>query len=155
MSVEKGLLQLIKSDSGVTASGVTGVYWILAPKQNVLPFIVLDRVATSDTIAMSGDQAFRGTLFQVSCFAGDYYGSRAVALAVRSLLKNYRGNLPDTDATAVNAVFQTKDWDLSYEEGSVGFVYHAMQEFRFWYYDNAVSVPPSSAPPAVVDGGPF
>ena len=137
MSVEKGLFQLIQSDAGVSSlvsmANGKGVYWILAPKSSSFPLIVLNRVATTDTIAMEGDLGFRNALFQVDCYAGDFYSSRAVAAAVRSLLESYKGTLPDTDATEVAGVLQTKDWDYPYEEGSVGFVYRAMLEFRVWY----------------------
>jgi hypothetical protein len=139
MSVEKGLFQLIQSNAGISSlvnmANGKGLYWILAPKSSSFPLIVLTRVATTDTIAMAGDLGFRNALFQVDCYAGDFYTTRAVAAAVRELLESYSGTLPDTDSTVVNAVLQTKDWDYPYEEGSVGFVYRAMLEFRVWYRD--------------------
>jgi hypothetical protein len=137
MSVEKGLFQLVQSNAGiaslVTTTNGNGVYWILAPKAATFPLIVLSRVATDDTIAMAGDLGFRGALFQVDSYAGDFYTSRAVAAAVRELLESYKGTLPD--GTVVDAVLQEKDWDFPYEEGSVGFIYRAMQQFRVWYND--------------------
>jgi hypothetical protein len=151
--IEQGLFQLIQSDpttsSLVSMANGNGVAWILAPKAWLLPYIVLNRVTTLDTITMVGDVGFRNALFQIDAYAGDYYTSRKIALAIRDLLKSYLGNLPDTDATAVGGVFQTKDEDLMYEEGGVGFVFRAMQVFRIWYYDTSVAVP------LVVDGGSF
>jgi Protein of unknown function (DUF3168) len=135
--IEKGLFQLIQSDSSITslvsATNGNGVYWILAPKAATFPLIVVSRIATTDTNTVAGDVGFRNALFQVDCYAGDYYTSRSVAAAVRELLESYKGTL--ADGTVVNAVFQTKDWDFPYEEGSVGFIYRAMQEFRIWYFD--------------------
>jgi hypothetical protein len=162
MSIEKGLFQLIQTDpttsSLVNMAKGNGVYWVLAPKAVGsktldLPYIVLDRVATSDTITMQGDIGFRNALFQVSCYASDYYTSRTVAQAIRNLLKSYKGNLPDVSSTAVAGVLQTKDWDFQYEEGGVGFIWRAMLEFRIWYYDSSLPVTPTSNGPAVIDGG--
>jgi hypothetical protein len=151
MAIEQGLFQLIQGDSNIAPlisfTNGKGVYWIFAPKGSSFPLIVLSRVATSDTITMSGDVGFRNALFQVSCYAADYYTSRKIAAAVRSLLESYSGNLPDSNSTQVAAVFQTKDWDMQYEEGSVGFVYKALLEFRIWYYEASQEL--------VIDGGMF
>jgi uncharacterized protein DUF3168 len=139
MAIEQGLFQLIQANAGisslVTMTGDKGLYWILAPKAATFPLIVLGWVATTDTIAMSGDLGFRNALLQIDCYSSQYYNSRAIADAVRDLLSSYKGTLPDTDATVVAGVLQTKDWDMPYEEGSVGFVYRAMLEFRVWYRD--------------------
>jgi hypothetical protein len=143
MSIETGLFQLIQTNVGIAdlvdMSAGDGLYWILAPKSKQksvnIPFIVLSWVATSDTIAMAGDAGFRNALLQIDCYGSTYYESKAVADAVRALLKSYHGTLPDTDSTIVAGVLQTKDWDMPYEEGSVGFVYRALQEYRVWYYE--------------------
>jgi hypothetical protein len=135
--IEQGLYQLIESESAIDAL-INGVYWILAPKGAVVPYIVLSRVATSDVYTTAGATGMRAALFQVDCYATDYYTSKAIALAVRQLLESYQGNLPDDDATAVTAVLTEKDWDLPYEEGSSkGFVYRALLQFRIWYYDES------------------
>lgn len=153
--VDKGLYQLLTQDSGVSALVGTNVFWILAPKASSFPLVVLDWVATSDTIAFQGDLGFRNGLLQVSCYASQHYPSRQIAQAVRNLLKSYKGNLPDADATAVAGVLQTKDWTQVYEEGSVGFVYRAMLEFRIWFYDSSLPITPLPNGPALVDGGNF
>jgi hypothetical protein len=132
-----------------------GVYWVLAPKGAAYPLIVLSRVATSDTYTFAGSAGFRNALFQVDCFSSTYYECRRVADAVRVLLESYKGNLPDTDATAVAAVLTNKDWDLVFEEGAVGFVFRAMLEFRVWYYDSALPITPLPSGPAIIDGGTF
>ena len=53
MSIEKGLFQYIQSAASISTAGVStakgqGVYWILAPKSSLYPFIVLQRVATTE-----------------------------------------------------------------------------------------------------------
>jgi hypothetical protein len=153
--VEQGLYQLIESDGDIDALA-NGVYWILAPKGAVVPYIVLSRVATTDVYTMNGATGTRSALFQVDCYATDFYTSRSIALAVRELLESYRGNLPDVNATAVAAVLTEKDWDMPYEEGSgKGFVYRALLQFRVWYYDTAVSVAPAPDLTTVIEGGKF
>ncbi len=100
-----------------------------------LAFHRLSRVATSDEYTVDGPVGFRNALFQVDCYGDTYYKSRAVADAVREALWSYSGTMPDSDATIVNAVLVTKDWDMPYEEGSapVGFIYRTLLEFRVFY----------------------
>lgn len=132
--IEQGLYQLITETSSIT-SLVNGVYWVLAAGKAAVPYIVLSRVATGDTYTMAGATGFRDSVWQVDCYATDFYTSRRIAHAVRMLLESYTGTLPDTDATIVDAVFTEKDWDMPYEEGTKGFVFRAMLEFRIWYMD--------------------
>jgi hypothetical protein len=133
--IEQGLYQLITADSSITSLATGGVYWILAPKGAIVPYIVLNRVATTDTHTVDGAIGLRGALFQVDCYATTYYAARAISVAVRSLIGSYTGNLPDTDSTDVDGIFTEKDWDMPYEEGAKGFVFRALLEFRVWYYE--------------------
>jgi hypothetical protein len=146
--IEKGLLQLVTTDSGVSAlipkdvGGTPQVYWLLAPKGAKAPYIILSRVTTKDTYDMVGDTDLREGLFQVDCYtdstsgvSGGYYACRAIADAVRDLLKNFRGALPDTDATKVQATFLDKDWDMPYQEGAKGFTFRVMLHFRVHFID--------------------
>jgi hypothetical protein len=137
MAVEQGLFQLVTQNAGVQAAvgadanGTTQAYWILAPQGAVLPFLVFSRVATTDPYAMSGTIGLREGLFQIVCYANNYYGSRTAAAAVRSCLENYIGTLPD--GTVVNSVLTDKDWDHQYEEGGKSFIYGAYLQFRVWF----------------------
>jgi hypothetical protein len=156
MSIEKGLFQLIQSDatvaSYVTMTGGKGLYWVLVPKGSAYPCIVLSWIGTLDTIAFSGDLGLRNGLLQIDCYSSQYYNSKDIADAVRDVLKSYKGTLPDVDSTAVAGVLQTKDWDMPYEEGAVGFVYRALLEFRVWYYDDTFIVDGNNGI-IVIDGG--
>jgi hypothetical protein len=135
--VEQGLLEILQTNSAITALVNTangqGVYWVLAPKNASVPYIVLSRVTTQDTQAFQGSLGFRGALFQVDCYGITYYQSRKIAAAVRGILEGYHGTLPDADATSVASILTTKDWDMPYEEGGKGFIYQALLEFRVWY----------------------
>jgi len=155
MAVEQGIYELVNADTSIDALS-NGVYWILAPKGVAVPYIVLSRVATTDVYTMNGATGMRSALFQVDCYATDYYTSRSIALAVRQLLESYRGNLPDVNSTAVAAVLTEKDWDMPYEEGSgKGFVYRALLQFRVWYYDAAISIAPAPDLTTIIEGGSF
>ncbi len=158
--IEDGLILLIQQDA--TVSGIVdmtngnGVYGILAPKQPPsIPYLVINRVATSDNYTMAGATGLREALFQIDCYATSFMQSRRAALAVRMLLENYQGNLPDTDSTAVAQVMTDKDWDMPFEEGPTqkGFIYRALLQFRVWHYDSTLPVTPVSGQPAVIDGG--
>ena len=97
--IEKGLFRLIQTDANVatlvTTTNGTGVYWILLPKGAAVPCIILSRVATDDTYAMSGTMKFRGALFQVDCYAASFYQSSELADIVRHLLESFRGTLAE------------------------------------------------------------
>jgi hypothetical protein len=135
--IEQGLFKLIQSDAGVSAlvtmTKNNGLYWILAPKSSMYPFIVLQRVATNNVHTMGGDPGIREALFQVDCYSSQYLNARAIAAAVCSCLGYYKGTLNDIDHTVVNSILVSKNWDLEYEEGSVGFVFRSMVEVRVWY----------------------
>jgi hypothetical protein len=139
--IEQGLFQLVTQESTIAAAvgadvnGTTRAYWVLAPQGAQLPMLIFSRVGTTDTTAMSGPMGLRGALFQVVCYATSYYGSRAVAEAVRKFLQSYKGTLPDTNATVVSGVIIEKDWDDRFEEGSKTFIYGAYLQFRVWYAD--------------------
>ena|ERR1035441_3896526 len=149
----KGLYMLLTQDAGVSAIVGKRVYYILQPKGTIVPSIVLSCVSTSDLYTMSGITGFREGSWQVDCYASDYYSSIGLQSAVRSLLENYMGNLPDTDATPVTATFIDKAWDMPYEEGSKGFIYRSLLGVRFHYYDTSLPVSTSSDSEAVIDGG--
>jgi hypothetical protein len=141
--IEKGLFRLIQADANVatlvTTTNGNGVYWILLPKGAAVPCIILSRVATDDTYAMSGTMKFRGALFQVDCYAASFYDARSLGDIVRHLLESFKGALPDgtispfASGTIVQGIQITKDWDMQYEEGGKGFVYRALLECRVWY----------------------
>lgn len=136
--IEKGLFQLIQSDANVaklvTTTNGAGVYWVLMPKGAAVPCIVLSRTATQDTNTMQGATPLRGALLQLDCYAPTYYGARSLSTVARQLIESFKGALPD--GTVMNGALITKDWDMPYEEGALGFVYRAMLEFRVWYIDS-------------------
>jgi len=149
MSLEQGLLQEIAASSDVTAivpndvSGNPQIYWGLAPKGAKPPYLILERVATGDTYTVTGPSGLRAGLFGVHCFvdskagvSSGFYVCRDLANAVRQLLQAYTGTLPDSDSTKVSAVFIEKDWNMPYQEGATGFVFHNYLEFRIWYRES-------------------
>jgi hypothetical protein len=144
--IEQGLFQLLTTSPSITAvipndaGGTPQVYWDLAPKGAKPPYIVLERIATSDVYTTAGATGTRAGLFAAHCYTDSsagvgsgYYFSRQISSAVRSVLASFHGNLADTASTPVLAVFIEKDQDMQYEEGSKGFVFHAYLEFRIWH----------------------
>lgn len=141
MAIEQGLLELIRADQTtatlVNLSNGQGLYWVLAPKTAVIPFVVLSRVTTNDVYTTAGPAGIREGIFQMDCYGSAYYQAKNIANAVRAALWSYKGTLNDTDQTVVDAVFLTKDWDMPYEEGAgtVGFIYRCLLEFHVWYFE--------------------
>jgi len=150
---EKGIYELISQDSGVNALVNGRVYWILQTKGTSVPSIVLSIVATGDTYSLNGASGLRDALIQVDAYASNYYDARATSRAVRLLLENYSGNMPDADATQVIGCVVEKDWDMPFETGAKGFVYRALLEVRMHYYDTSLPVSSPSNPYATLDGG--
>ena len=151
--MEKGVWMLLSQDPGTSAIVGTGIYFILQPKGTTVPSIVLSLVATNDLYATTGCTGLREAVWQVDGYAVDYYSARSVTRAVRLLLENYTGNLPDADATEVISCIISKDWDMPYEAGNKGFVYRSLLEFRMHYYDTSLPVSTPSNPVAIIDGG--
>lgn len=149
----KGLYELLTQDPGVSAIVDGRVYFILQPKGTSVPSVILSCIATNDMYAMSGNVGLREGVWQFDCYASDYYSANALQLAVRSLLEDYTGNLPDADSTAVSACIISKSWDMPYEAGQKGFIYRALLEVRIHYYDTTLPISTPSNPEAVVDGG--
>ena len=139
MAIEKGLFQLatanagIQAAIGVDANGVTRAFWVLAPEGTTLPFLVFSRIGTVDTYAIAGTTGLREGMFQIAVYSSTYYPGRSAANLVRKLLENFKGALPDTDATIVEAVFTDKDFDRQYEEGGKNFTFATYLQFKVWF----------------------
>ena len=144
---------LLAADPGTSAIVGNGIYFILQPKGTTVPSVVMACTSTSDTYTMQGNAGIRQGLWQFDCYAADYYSSNALQLAVRSLLENYTGNLPDADATPVLSAVVEKSWDMPYEAGQKGFIFRSLLEVRFTYYDTSLPVSTPSNPVAIIDGG--
>jgi Protein of unknown function (DUF3168) len=143
MAVEKGLFQLVTSNAavqaavGVDTNGTTRAFWDLAPQNTPMPFLIFDRVSTTDTYTMAGSTALRMGIFQITSYSdttsGGYYTARAIANLVRDLLKDFKGTLPDTDATVVQAVLTYRDFDDKYSEGGKSFTFVTCLQFKVFY----------------------
>jgi hypothetical protein len=150
MAIEQGLLQYLGAQAAVTdivpddVSGNPQIYWVLAPKGASLPYVILNRVATSDIFTFQGYNGVREGLFQVDCYtdsksgvASGYYTARQLATAVRNALAAFKGTLPDAQSTVVLSSLTKKDWDMPYEEGATSFVFRVMLEFQIWFVEGS------------------
>jgi hypothetical protein len=151
--IEKGIYGLLTQATSVSALVGNRVYYILQPKGTLVPSVVIGTVATDDVYSVAGASGLRFGLYQFDAYAADYYSCRAVSRAVRLLLENYKGNLPDADATTVLGCMIEKDWDMPYEAGQFGFVYRALLEVRFIYQDTFLPVSSPASGEGIVDGG--
>jgi hypothetical protein len=151
--ISKGLYMLLTQDPDTSAVVGTRVYFVLMPKGVAVPAVVLTNITTSDLYDAAGNTGKREGLWQIDCFAANYQDAAALQSTVRNLLKDYTGNLPDASATPVIATFIEKDWDMPYEEGTKGFVYRALLEVRFHYYDSLLPDTAPSVPFGVIEGG--
>jgi Protein of unknown function (DUF3168) len=143
MSVETGLFELVTSNAGIKAavgldaSGTTArAFWGLAPQNTPMPLLIFSRVSTVDTYTMAGATGLRNSIFQISSYSPVYYQSRQIASLVRQALENFKGVLPDAEATKVQGVLTTRDFDLKYEEGGKSFTFAAVLQFRVFYIAN-------------------
>ena len=145
MGVEKGLFELVTSNTGIQAAvgtdanGITRAFWNLAPQNTPMPFLIFSRVSTLDSYTMAGNTSLREGIFQIDSYAdinsGGYYQARSIANQVRELLKNFKGTLPDTDSTVVQAVITYKDFDDKYSEGGKSFTFVTCLQFKVWFVD--------------------
>src|ERR1017187_5743761 len=133
--MEKGLFMFLAADPGVSAIVGSRIYFILQPKGTSVPSIVLSITLANGFYTLKGATGLRGALIQVDSYATDYYSARATSKAVRLLLENYQGNMPDNDATAVSGCVIKKDWDMPFEAGQKGFINRALLECQLFYYD--------------------
>ena len=146
---------LLVADTDTAAYVGNRVYWNLQPKGTQVPSVVLDIIATNDLYSMGGTSGMRELVLQADCYAADFYSARGLSRAVRLLLENYTGNLPDADATSVSSCIISKDFDMQYEPGGKGFIYRSLLEVRMHYYDTYLPVSTPSNPYPTIDGGTF
>lgn len=142
--VEKGIYELLTQDAGVLAVVETQpdnspcVFWVLQTKGTKYPSVVITRATTRDVYSLSGSSNLRFASFQFDCYGNTYYDARAMADAVRDLLKSFSGTLPDSagsppDGTVVQGCVVTRDMDFPFEPGSKSFIYRSMLEVTIAY----------------------
>ena len=157
--LEKGIYELVTQDAGVLASvarqfdDTPCVFWNQQIKGTPKPSLVMTRVTTRDVYSASGSSGLSFVNFQFDGYGMTAYDAQAVSLAVRNLLKSFRGNLPDTDATPVLGCVITQQGDFPAEQGGKNFVFRQKIEVTFQVRDTFLPVSTPNNPEAVIDGG--
>lgn len=67
------------------------VYAAVAPQKAPAPFIIIQRVAGERWRSLQGPSGMGQARIQVDAYANDYYGAKALAVAIENILDGYRG----------------------------------------------------------------
>ena len=133
MSVEAGLYQLLKSDSGVSSRISGRLFGGRAPKGVTFPCAVWNVAATQDVYSIQGASGLRFKRMQFDSYGEKYMETLAVSDAIRDALKSFRGTLPN-DVEVQGCVVIT-DQDFPYEPGASGQIFRRMIEVEVAYIE--------------------
>lgn len=131
--LEAGVYQLLRDDPGVKALIAGRIYGGRLPKDPTNPSVVYNVVVTGDVYSVAGATGFRNKRIQFDSYASEYTDSVKTSDAIRSVLKSFKGVLPD--GTFVNGCIVVRDMDFPYEPGTTGYVFRRLLEVDFWYQD--------------------
>jgi hypothetical protein len=147
---EAGLYQLMKNDSGVSALVSGRIFGGRAPKtvtDSSYPLIVWSVVSTVDLYSIQGASGYRTKRVQIDSYARTYIDSVKVSDAVRALLQNFRGTLPD--GTFVESSVLITDQDFIFEPGASGQLFRHMIEVEISYLSTVIPLIGPTVPPLV------
>lgn len=142
--IQNGLFEILATTPSVNklvapspnAASGTGVYFSLAAKGALRPFIVMTIVASApaDKTLDGSTQLIRCRL-QFDAYADDQLTARAVIKAVRELLQDFNGPLPD--GTILTMIDVNDDWDGPYEVGGKGYIYRSILDLNGFYQESS------------------
>ncbi len=118
MNVEDAMRDLLVADVTVSGLVATRVYPMQMPQGATLPAITYQRVATTPHDDLELTQNHEWVRVQVDCWAANYAGAKALAVAVRAALQ----------VTPVYAQLLMELDDHEPEEK----LYRVIQDFRVW-----------------------
>src|SRR5579872_7448125 len=135
--LEQGLYHLLVTDSGIQAVA-PNVYLGILPKQYQTPCIRLQNVGSENIVTMDSTAALRAKRMQFDCYAplGQYVKAHQIALAVKALLQDYRGNLVDDSNNVLATITASEvlmELDEPLEEGTGGFLHRTVVDINFWF----------------------
>lgn len=150
MSVKNGLYALLSTTSSVSSliaaapnsPAGTGIYFSLAPKLAQRPYIVIHLVNGPPAAkTLSGSSSLIKGRFQFDSYADDPTIARQVSQAIRTLLQDYSGPLPDQTMITFTAVHA--DMDDAFEQGGAGYLYRSMLDLEGFYTEPVVAGQPA------------
>ncbi len=107
-----GIISLLTANTGVNNLVAGRVYKSVLPRGYTLPAIAVHRYGGTQEYVFAGPSGVREDQIQVDCYAADAETAQQVAEAVRALLVNYVGTLPD--GTVVQGCFLERDMDMPF-----------------------------------------
>jgi len=100
--LDEGLNQLLAASAAVVAvvgasrkDKTTGVFGGQAPAQTPQPFIVIEQIAGDPIMTLDGPDPARTARFKFSCHSDSRLAAKRLMKAVRGVLENFTGILPD------------------------------------------------------------
>src|SRR5579862_5218470 len=150
MGVKNGLFALLSTTSSVSSliaaapnsSAGTAIYFSLAAKQSARPYIVIHLVnGTPAEKSLDGSSALIRGRFQFDSYADDPTVARQVSQAIRDLLKDFSGPLPDETMITFTAVHA--DMDDAFEQGGMGYLYRSMLDIEGFYTEPVIAGQPA------------
>ena len=109
MSVEAGLVAILKADETVAGLVTARIYPVYIPESATLPCITYQVTGKTDVNCAGGQTPLVEGSAQITCFATTYLGAVALADAVRSAVGGYSGT---AGGTVIQAIFVTDQGDI-------------------------------------------
>lgn len=130
MLIEQGILNELVGTAGLTAIVGQRIYYVRAPQDVTLPYVVFFKVSGVREHSHEGASGLANPRFQISCFAETYYEAKQIAQQVQSALQGFSGTMGGDDGVSVNGSFYVNETDI-YEEGTK--LYHVALDFILWH----------------------
>ena len=109
MSVEAGVVALLKADETVAALVAARIYPIYIPETGSLPCVVYQVTGKEDIYSSGGMSTLVNSKMQLTCFASTYLGVVALCDAVRDAMGAYSGTV---GGCVIRVVFLTDQGDI-------------------------------------------
>jgi hypothetical protein len=119
--IEHAIHSILLDNTTLTALTSTRIYYLKAPQDVTLPYVVLTKISSLRFHSHDGKSDLCETRLQMSCFAETYYNSKQVADAVRGVLDAYSGT---SESVRIDSCLLINEQDL-YESGD-GIVHVAL-----------------------------
>ena len=128
--IQHGLFEVLTNNAPVAPLLADGkaVHFGLLAKNAATPAIVISRVSSQAEVMLDGTAGVIQARYQFDCLAPDYDDAAELDMAVRQLLQDFSGNLPD--GTQVQAIIiNVAGLDLPYEAGGKAYLFRRMSDF--------------------------
>jgi len=129
--VEEGLRARLAGFAGLSALVSTRIYRLTVPQDAVLPAVTYQRISGPREYVMGQQTPLVRARFQITSWADDYSGVKAVAEQVRLALSNYAGT---SAGVVIDWVEMVNDTDLFEDEtGQATGVFGVASDFFLHY----------------------